>query len=103
MPKKTNFEVNGKNYFKVTTSIGFDSKGNRIHKVFYGNSKKEAEDKRDSFLKGTNKGLDVKYDITFNNFFCEWFFEVKKPSVADSTFNRYESLYRIYIKASNFF
>lgn len=42
MPKKTNFSVNGKNYFKVSATIGTDSNGKPIRKVFYGNSQKEA-------------------------------------------------------------
>jgi len=103
MPKKTNFESNGQNYYRVTATVGMTADGKRIRKQFYGESKKDAEQKRDEYLEGINKGLDINYNkVTFNDFFYEWFFEVKKPTVSDSSFNRYESLYRLYIKPANF-
>lgn len=38
MPKKTNFEANGQNYFRVTATIGISADGKRIRKQFYGKS-----------------------------------------------------------------
>jgi len=103
MPKKTNFKSNGQNYFRVTATVGMSADGKRIRKQFYGESKKDAERKRDEYLQGINKGLDMNFDkITFIDFFYDWFFEVKKPSVADSSFNRYETIYRLYIKTAPF-
>ena len=45
MAVKTNCEVNGKKYFRVSCSIGKDSNGKYIRKTFYGKSEKEAKKK----------------------------------------------------------
>ena len=45
MARKTNFNVNGYNYYKVTKTIGHKENREPIKKVFYGSSKSEAEQK----------------------------------------------------------
>lgn len=53
MATKTNFEVNGKKYFKITRTIGHeivDGKTKAIKKVFYGSSKTQAEKKYQDWL-----------------------------------------------------
>ena len=45
MAKKTNFESNGKEYFRITKTIGHKADGTPIRKQFYGTGKKEAEEK----------------------------------------------------------
>ena len=45
MAKKTNFNANGKQYFRVTKTIGKKADGTPIRKQFYGEGKKEAEEK----------------------------------------------------------
>lgn len=103
MPKKTNFQSNGQNYFRVTATVGMSADGKRIRKQFYGESKKDAERKRDEYLQAINKGLDINFDkVLFIDLFYDWFFEVKKPSIADSSFNRYDALYRLHIKTALF-
>ena len=61
MPKKTNFSVNGSNYYRVTATVGKNPDGSPIRKQFYGDSKKAAEQKRDEFLAGLRQGLSVDY------------------------------------------
>ena len=39
MAKKTNFEVNGQQYYRVTRTIGKKSDGTPLRKTFYGASK----------------------------------------------------------------
>ncbi len=42
MAKKTNIEVNGTKYFRVTRTIGYKSDGTPIRKQFYGSGVNEA-------------------------------------------------------------
>ena len=73
-------------------------------KAFYGSSKKEAENKRDDYLEGIKRGLDVDYDkITFNKMFEDWFEIVLKPTLATATYNRYEIQHRLHIKDAEFY
>jgi len=44
MAKKTNFEVNGKKYFRVTRTIGKKADGTPVRKTFYGSGINEAKD-----------------------------------------------------------
>lgn len=102
MPKKTNIKINNKSYYRITATIGFDSERKRIRKSFYGDSKKTAELKRDIYIAGVNRGLSVDYDkILLSDLFSKWLFIVQKPNISASSFNRYECLYRLYIKTSS--
>jgi len=99
--KKTNFNVNGHNYFKVSASVGYGADGSRIRKVFYGSSKKEAIQKRDEYLNMVDNGVALKYvNATFLTAFDEWFNNVVRPSVSLSTFSRHETEYNKRIKNS---
>ena len=55
MAKKTNFTVNGKEYYRVTRTIGKKSDGSPIRKTFYGSGINEANEKADEFLQSINK------------------------------------------------
>ncbi len=104
MAKKTNFTVNGIDYYRVTATIGFDSSGKRIRKQFLGKSKKEALAERDKYLAGIESGLEAGYEkITLGDFFSEWLTVVHKPTLAISTFRRYDSLFNNWITNSNFY
>jgi len=102
MAKKTNIEINGSNYFRVTATIGKDNSGKPIRKQFYGDSKKEAEAKRDEFILNLSKGLSINFDkALFGLAFKSWFDNVLRPSISLSSYNRYEMDYRIRIKDSS--
>lgn len=101
--KKTNITINDHNYFRVTATVGFDSTGKRIRKTFYGESKKDAESKRDEYINGIKQGLMIEHDkLTFGALFETWFNDVHKPSIKDSSYSRYEVTYRLRIKSSDF-
>lgn len=103
MATKTNYEKNGSKYFRVTASIGRDSNGKLIRKEFYGKSKKEAEQKKEEYLHGIKSGLNVDYkNVTLNELMHTWLFEVVRISnkIKPSTFQKYEGIYRLYIKDS---
>lgn len=102
MAVKTNYTKKGKQYYRLTISLGRNSEGKLIRKEFYGSSKKDAESKRDEYLKGVNNGLDLKFDKkTIGNTMLLWLNQYIKVSRKPSTHERYEGLYRNYIADSN--
>ena len=99
MPKKTNYSKNGQDYYRVTVIVGKKPDGKRIYKEFYGSSKKEAEAKRDEYLKGLKSGLNSDFQrMTLGVFMKTWLFKVVRISKSHSTFDRYESVYRNYVE-----
>ncbi len=104
MPKKTNFEVNGKEYFRVTRTIGKKADGTPIRKTFYGSGIKEANDKADTYMNDIKNGLISNFEyVTINDLMRTWLFDFLHNSskIKPSTFQRYEGIYRNYIKNSN--
>lgn len=99
MAKKTNCEINGKKYFRISLTIGYDDNGKQKQKYFYGKTKKEAEDKKQEYLLNLNKGI-TNNKIYLSQALRSWLFEIVKPKVKESTFERYEGIYRNYIKDS---
>ena len=55
MANKTNFEVNGKKYYRVTRTIGKSSNGTPIRKTFYGSGVNEANQKADEYMQSINR------------------------------------------------
>jgi len=103
MAKKTNFEVNGKEYFRVTRTIGHKADGSPVRKTFYGTGIKEANEKADKYLNDIKNGLIVNFDtVTISELMYSWLFDFLHNSskLKPSTFQRYESIYRNYIKPS---
>ncbi|MBE1306203.1 site-specific integrase [Clostridium botulinum] len=106
MGRKINYVKNGKEYYRVTVSIGRDSSGKLIRKEFYGSSKKDAENKRDEYLDNIKKGLNVDYkNIVLGELMHSWLFEIVRVSnkIKPSTFQRYEGIYRNYVKDSDIY
>lgn len=98
MAKKTNFESNGKEYFRVTKTIGHKADGTPIRKQFYGRGKKEAEE----YLNKIKNGMSLDFEnVTIDELIYKWLFQVKKNEVKPSSFQSYEGTYRNYIKDSN--
>ncbi|MBV4429038.1 tyrosine-type recombinase/integrase [Clostridium tyrobutyricum] len=101
MANRTNCIRNGKKYFRLRVDLGRDSNGKRIRKTFYGQSKKDAENKLEKYKNGLNSGLTNDYDkLTLGNVCKLWLFEKVKNTIKPSTFERYEGIYRIYVKSS---
>ena len=104
MAKKTNFEVNGNKYFRVTRTIGKKEDGTAIRKTFYGKGVNEANQKADEYMNSIKNGLVVDFDnVTLNDLMYSWLFDFLHQSskIKPSTFQRYESVYRNYIKNSD--
>ncbi|MFT5871146.1 MAG: integrase [Clostridium sp.] len=103
MARKINCTKNGIDYFRVTASIGRTSEGKLIRKEFYGESKKDAIAKKDEYLNGLKNGLNVDFkNILLGDLIHSWLFETIRISnkIKPSTFERYEGIYRNYIKNS---
>ncbi len=102
MAKKTNIAVNGKDYYRVTRTVGKKADGTPIRKQFYGEGKKEAEEKADAYMNKIKSGISLDFEfITINDLMYKWLFEVKKNEVKPSSFQVYEGVYRNYIKDSD--
>ena len=104
MAKKTNTEINGNKYYRVTRTIGYKSDGSPIRKQFYGTGINEANEKADKFINDIKNGLQADYNsYSLNDLMHTWIFDFLHNSskLKPSTFQRYESIYRNYIKNSN--
>ncbi len=104
MAKKTNFEVNGKQYYRVTRTIGKKADGTPIRKTFYGSGINEANQKANDYMNDIKNGLISNFEyVTINDLMHIWLFDFLHNSskIKPSTFQRYESIYRNYIKESS--
>lgn len=59
MAKKTNFEVNGNKYYRVTRTIGKKADGTPIRKTFYGFGINEANEKADEYMDSINRRYEL--------------------------------------------
>lgn len=106
MATKINCNKNGKDYYRVSISLGRGSDGKTIRKEFYGKGKKEAEEKRDEYLLGIKNGLNKDFNkISLGELIHTWLFEMVRVSnrIKPSTFQRYEGIYRNYIENSQIY
>ena len=98
MAKKTNFNTNDYEYYRVNAVVGRNPDGTYIRKQFYGLSKKEAESKKKEYLDGISSGLNLDYrEMSIKELMKLWLFNVVRVDKSFSTFDRYESVYRNYI------
>lgn len=104
MAKKTNYTKNGIEYYRITKTIGHKEDGTPVKKEFYGNSKSEAEEKANKYINDLKNGLIQNAEnYTVSQLMKIWLFDFLHNSVAikPSTFQRYEGIYRKYIKSSS--
>ena len=104
MAKKTNFEVNGSKYYRVTRTVGRKSDGTSIRKTFYGSGINEANQKADEYMNNIENGLVINFEsVTLNDLMYSWLFDFLHQSskIKPSTFERYESIYRNYVRNSD--
>ena len=100
MARKTNINVNGKQYYRVTRTIGHRVDGTAIRKQFYGTGVNEANQKADEYIRNLSMGLLNNNQLyTINTLLPKWLFDVKKNEIKASSFETYESTYRNYIKS----
>jgi len=97
---KTNTTAKGKDYFRIRTFIGYDDKGKYIYKNFYGTSKSDAENKKNAYLKEIESGLNPDLSSqSLSQAMNTWLWNIEKySSNKSSSFERYEGIYRNYIR-----
>lgn len=103
MANKTNIEINGTKYYRVRKTIGYHEDGTPVLKPFYGKTKTEAEEKATKYINDLKNGLiSTAEDYTISQLMHIWLFDFLNNSseIKPSTFERYEGVYRKYIKPS---
>lgn len=101
MAKKTNFEVNGKEYYRLTKTIGKKSDGTPVKKQFYGVTKSDAEQKAQEFINNIKNGFNEDYEkMNVNKLVEMWLYNIKAKDTnfKPGSFTKYEGIYRNYIK-----
>lgn len=104
MAKKTNIEINGNKYYRITRTVGKKADGTPIRKTFYGSGINEANEKADAYINDIKNGLVNNYEYAiFSELMSVWLFDFlhKSSKIKPSTFQRYEGIYRKYIKNSD--
>lgn len=104
MATKYNYEKNGKKYFRITRVIGKKADGTPIRKEFYGDGEKDANEKADAFMNKLKNGMSIDFEnVTINDLLHTylWEFMYYSSDIKPSTFQRYEGVYRNYIKESD--
>lgn len=101
MAIKSNFEVNGNKYYRVTRTIGKKLDGTPVKKQFYGSGKNEAEEKANEYMNNIRNGFSADYDkLDINNLVNTWLYNIKSKDTnfKPGSFAKYEGIYRNYIK-----
>lgn len=87
---------NGKKYWCITITIGYDPlTGKQKRKAIYGKTQTEAKAKLKEYQDSYTNSSDHS---TLGNFYYDWIWNIKKQSLKPSTFEKWEGIYRNYIK-----
>lgn len=104
MAKRANGEGSiGKYKDRWRASISYkDVNGQSKRKSIYGLTQGEVKRKSEEFKRSLNNGiLESNGDVTLNQWFHDWLFMFRKNDLKPSSFERYEGIYRNYIKNSS--
>lgn len=101
--KKTNYVANGHEYFRTRLQIGIDIEGNKIFKTFYGKCKAEALSKKEEYIKLVDSGVNPDLNqVSLERAMYDWLWNIEKYNGnKSSTFERYECIFRKYVKDTN--
>ena len=89
---------NGKKYWSIAVSIGYDPLTGKLkRKYIYGKTQKEAKAKLKEFQENYVENSD---NSTLGKFYYDWLWNIKRPALKDSTFEKWEGIYRNYIKTN---
>ena len=83
--------------WQASIAVGFDYNGKLQRKYFYGQTRKEVQEKLDAFRKTDFSSLSSKEEFTLSQWMQLWLNTYKKHSVKSRTFEQYESVSRLYI------
>lgn len=94
--------VNGVNKgWRASISVGSDENGKYIRKQFYGKTQKEVKEKLEEFKKQISLGALPSDDkLTLEHWYYTWLFDYRIKDLKPKSFEKYEGIYRNYIKDS---
>lgn len=93
---------NGKTYYRGAYVIGYDADGKPLRKLFSSYKKQDVIDKMADYKSQMNNGLIPTSDkMTLEQWFHTWLFEFRINNLKDTSFERYEGVYRNYIKGTS--
>lgn len=92
--------VNGVNKgWRASISAGRDENGKLIRKQFYGKTQKEVKSKLEEYKKQINLGILPTDDkLTLEQWYYTWLFDYRIKDLKPKSFEKYEGIYRNYIK-----
>ncbi|MBC8059305.1 MAG: site-specific integrase [Clostridiaceae bacterium] len=89
---------NGIKYWSITITTGNDPlTGNQLRKDIYGKTQKEAKDKLKAYQENYVKNND---NSILGDLYYEWLWNTKKQQLKQSSFEKWEGIYRNYIKSN---
>lgn len=87
---------NGHKYWRIRITVGYDPiTGKQKRKEIFGKTQKEAKEKLKEYELNNASNSD---NSTLGNFYNDWLWNVKKTQLKPSTFEKWEGIYRNYIK-----
>ena len=86
--------------FRAQITIGKYDNGKKKVKAFYGKTKKEVKEKMETYKLLNPIGQAAINEYTVATWFNYWLWNIKKRDIKPKTFERYECIYRNYIKGS---
>jgi integrase len=79
-------------------SLGYDVQGKRIRKTVYGKTKAEVQEKLEKLKQDPTTGLPQDIEkLTVATYMTRWLEDTAKPTIEDTTYERYEQLIRLHI------
>lgn len=103
MARKTNFEIKGKSYYRIRRKVGMrkNRRGEWVpdYKLFYGASKKEAEQKYQEYIKGYGIDKETSLGQAMDQYIKNVF--IPDGSLKDSTKDRYISAWNYTLKEND--
>lgn len=92
--------VNGINKgWRASISSGRDESGKLIRKQFYGKTQKEVKEKLEEYKKQLSLGsLPSDDKLTLEQWYYTWLFDYRIKDLKPKSFEKYEGIYRNYIK-----
>lgn len=93
-------ETNGVNKgLRASISAGRDENGKLIRKQFYGKTQKEVKTKLEEYKKQLSLGaLPTDNKLTLEQWYYTWLFDYRIKDLKPKSFEKYEGIYRNYIK-----
>lgn len=85
--------------WRASISAGRDSNGKLIRKQFYGQTQKEVKSKLEEYKKQLSLGALPSDDkLTLEQWYYTWLFDYRIKDLKPKSFEKYEGIYRNYIK-----